>query len=553
MPETQTQDTSQTGQQYSYAEFAAKIRAKYPKSELYKSKPDKELVDAWIQAKPERAVYTKKIKGFDPLNEKPGVPSGTPVYIGKNQQGGGSVDLKTSEQIIKARDKYKAVAGQMGAGLPAAGGMVGGVIGGPAGAAAGGSLGAGAQDLMKRVIMGQDDMSSKQAALHMVTEGVKQGALDYAGGKIAGGFFYLLNKIPHAVIQQGIKFLPHELPGNKGSIVSKYIADLLTNLAPSSKTMAEDAIKRNANVIGAANKLAKGMGRIQGTSEEIGIIVQDSLKQFREQMEKQIAAQGGSSASVQKAFGTTALVKEYEKVFKNQLAERIAKEYKPEEIVGFIRGTAELEDTRTVLGFLKEKGQEKVVNAVKSRLMSDIIQETLTGSKDPILKETQKIGTKFVGKDFKATLDKIGEEKLMAIYGPQTMENINEFTKLIQNIGSTGTNGAGKFLNLIFVLGPLRTGLTMAAGKKLASEGFIFNRMAKYITSTEGIKLTENYARAITLGVKVPNALYDQMKEFNARQDREYIEDQHAIEEQYYKEHPDEQKYRNLNKQQENK
>jgi hypothetical protein len=552
MPDPQTSTTPATNDstgQVSYAEFAAKIRAKYPKSTLYKTKPDKELVDAWIQAKPERSVYVKKIKGFDPLNENPkgekvgGIPQSTV----------GNVSRKPTSTLVHADEikKQNAIADHTGAALPAAGGMIGGLIGKTPGAALGGMLGAGAQDLMKRIVNGDDSASNKQLAMNMITEGVKQGLLEKGSQYVGKGLFYLLGKIPHAAIQQGVKFLPHELPGNKGSVVSKYIADLLTNLVPSAKTMAEDATTRNARVIGAANKLAKGFGRTQGTSEEIGLMVQDAIKQQKELAEKAIAAQGGMSPSVQKAFGTTALVKEYEDVFKNALAEHIVKEGKPEAIVGYIRGTAGLEDTRTVLGYLKDKGNAKVVNAVKSRLMADIVQETLTGTKDPILKQLQKQDTKFVGQNFKSVLDKVGEEKLKAIYGMEGYENITEFAKLVEHIGTNGTNGAGKFLNLIFVLGPLRTGLTFAAGKKLVTEGFIFNRMAKYMVSTEGIKLTENYARAISIGAKVPNALYDQMKAFNERQDREYVEEQKAVEEQYYKDHPDEVKYRQQNKTQE--
>jgi hypothetical protein len=51
-------------------EFADKIRAKYPDSQLYKTKPDKELIDAWIGAKPERDVYKNRIREQDP-NKQP--------------------------------------------------------------------------------------------------------------------------------------------------------------------------------------------------------------------------------------------------------------------------------------------------------------------------------------------------------------------------------------------------------------------------------------------------------------------------------------------------
>lgn len=538
MPETQTQD-----KQYTYDEFADIIRKKYPQSEVYKKKPSKELVDAWIQAKPERSVYVKKIKGFDPFNMGTSkVPSQIPV----SRANVGSGVKTTLEDTSKIR-KESAAAEQVGASLPSIGGMAGGLVGGGKGpissiaAGAGGALGSVGQDIMKRIVLGQPDPSFARMSLNALKEGGEEAGLNLLADKGGEAFFKLLGKLPHATNVNGIKFLPSDL--GKGGMFSQYMENLLTNLIPSSKIMSAFKEKQNAAVIGAASKLVKGFSRFNGTSEEFGIVIQNAMRSWDEQIQKQIAQAGGTSKAFQKAFGTSQLVQEYNKIFKNELSKEIISSNKPELILGYIRKNAGLEDTRTVLNALAEK-YPTVRNAVKTRLMQDIVNETLTGSKDPILKQLQKQDTKFVGSKFQDILNKVGEDKLKAILGEQSYKNVEDFSNLFKHIGQTSNGGAGKFWNIIFLLGPIRTGFGVGAIKKLALEGYGINRLARYMTSTEGIRLTENYARAMSVGVKLPKLLIDEMTAFNERSDREYEAEQQKVEDEYYKNHPDEVKYR---------
>lgn len=545
MPEPQTttaQPTTDTSGQISYADMASKIRAKYPTSKLYKTKPDKELVEAWVQAKPERAVYAKRIKGYDPDNTGgKGVPSAVPKVVPK---GVGSRGLGT--ELIDKKNVGSAKKDYLGAELPAAGGVVGGVMGGSVGATAGGAAGEALSQLLVRPTFLEQDMTMKQAFGRMALEGIKQGLLDKVGTKAGDFFFYALNKIPHAVIQQGIKLLPSDL--GQGGKVMKYVEDLLTNLIPSAGTMAAFKESANKSVIGAADKLAKGFSRFRGTTEEMGLLLQNTYRSLEKTDRTALKAKMKTLANP-KDIAKTAEYAEYATNFKNELANKIAKTNKPELIGGFLRSASSLQETRDMVSLLEERAP-KVINATRTRIMQDVLQEALTGSKDPIAKQLQKVDTTFSGDAFKKRLDSIGEDKLKAIYGEDRYKAIEEFANLTKRVGSGGGNGAGKFLNLIFLLGPIRSGLTLASGKKIAIEGLVFNRAAKIITSTEGVKLYENYVRAGTVGtVKSVSAARDALKVYTQHSDEEYIQEQQAIEDQYYKDHPDELKYRNINKQ----
>ena len=93
-----------------------------------------------------------------------------------------------------------------------------------------------------------------------------------------------------------------------------------------------------------------------------------------------------------------------------------------------------------------EGEKPKIMNAVRTRLLQDTLQEALTGQTDPVMKDLQKQGVTFSGSKFKQALDKIGEDKLKAIYGEDRYNNLMEFSKLVQHIGGTSGAGAGKFL-----------------------------------------------------------------------------------------------------------
>lgn len=551
MPETPTTSTD-TGQ-VSYADFAAKIRSKYPDSKLYKSKPDKELVDAWIQAKPERSVYVKKIKGFDPANEGADkVPSGIPVHT--ESRGQNPTELMTAEQF-KARDsKLKPIIDQTGAALPTIGATVGGYMGGGKGplaavtAAIGGAVGKAMQDLEQRMVFDRQ-IDTKTAMGHIAKEAAEQAALQYGGEKAGDAFFKLLNKIPHAVIKQGIKLLPSDI--NPNSRVMKYVEDILSNLAPSAKTMEAFKTQQSAEIVKKVGTIVDGFSRFNGTSEEMGVLLKNTLKTGQDAIENKLEVleegyikKGASKIQAQQYVRQTAVYKDYVQRYENELVQRIVATNKPELIAGLLRSsTAALSETRIMSDTLKGLDGQ-MLGKVQNRIMRDVINETLQGSKDPTAKGVQNLTAKYSGNKLKGVLDGIGEEKLKAIYGDAGYKQIEEFVKLTGTVGSGQGGGFGKFLNLTFAL-PFMHGMTVKSIMHTTGTAFLLNRAAKVITSTEGVRLYENIIRATAQNA--PRAIKLSMDEYNAfltRQDEQFKAEERAIEDQYYKEHPDELKYK---------
>ena len=538
-PQTQTTDTSQV----SYADMAQKIRAKYPQSKLYKSKPDKDLVDAWVQAKPERAVYAKRIKGFDPDNTGgKGVPSGQPFHTG----GRATPTILQDAEQIKERDK---TTDYVGAGLPTALGTAGALLGGgkgpiaAAGATLGGVVGAGLRDIGQRIVFDKE-ISNKQEVYNMAKEGAMQGAMQFGGEKLGEVFFKTLNKIPHAVIKNGIKLLPSDL--NPNGKVMKYVEDLLSNLAPSAKTMEEFKAQQSKDVVDKVNTIVKGFSRFNGTSEEMGTLLQKTLTSGREAVEAKLKAlnkgymQKGASAKQAAQYVTqTQVYKDYVKSYENELVKSVIATNKPELIAGLLRSThAALNETRVMNETLKGLDGE-VLGKVRNQILRDMVSETVAGSKDPTAKGVQNLAGKYSGNKFKDIADKMGEEKLKAIMGEAGYKQIEDFITLTGGVGNGGNGGVGKFLNLIFLV-PFRGAVGKATGM-----AFMANRAAKVITSTEGMRLYENVIRATTSNIpRATKLALDEYNKFIMRQDDEFKQEQKATEEKYYKDHPDELKYR---------
>lgn len=562
MAEPQTPTTSTDTGQVSYADFAAKIRSKYPDSKLYKSKPDKELVDAWIQAKPERSVYVKKIKGFDPANEGgKGVPSGVPIHTG-SKQAGNTTELLTAQQQKDRESKLKPLIDQTGAALPTAGGFVGGMLGGGKGpiaagtAAIGGAVGKAMQDLEQRIVFDRN-IDTKTALAHMGKEAAVQGALQFGGEKVGDAFFKLLNKVPHAVLKQGIKFLPSDLAPN--GRVMKYVEDILSNLLPSAKTMEAFKAEQSAAIGKKLDSIIQGFAKFKGTSEEMGIAVQKTLAAGKEALqdkldllEKGYIKKGFSKSQAQRYVSQTALGKQMATEYENELIGKVianGKLYnKPELIAGLLRSKeASNEETRILTKTLSGLDGE-TLGKVRNTLMQDIVNETITGSKDPVAKGAQNLTGKFSGNKFKDVLDGIGETKLKAIYGDVAYKNIEEFTKLVGTVGSP-VGGFGKFINLTLAL-PFLHGVTAKSLMHATGTALIMNRAAKVITSTEGMRLYENIIRATAANApRATKLAYDEYKTYINRQDEQFVREQKIVEDQYYKDHPDEVKYRDQNKQ----
>lgn len=553
MAEPQTATTSTDTGQVSYADFAAKIRSKYPDSKLYKSKPDKELVDAWIQAKPERAVYKNKLK---PVEDKKEYKDSDNPYFGADK----------TKQAIESNQKTVglSVVDAVSKSLPAVGGAGYGMAGKRAAvgvpmAGLGGMAGAASNEIIQRFVFsrsgadvptGSKEDTNLNTVKYILKEGAEQAALEGAGRGVGHVFFNLLNKIPHAIIKDGIKLLPSDM--NPNGRVMKYVEDLLSNLAPSANTMEKFKAAQSAEITKKVNTIVEGFSRFNGTSEEMGVLLkntlqtgQDAIEDKLSTLEKTYIKKGASKLQAQQYVRQTAIYKDYVQRYENELVQRIVATNKPELIAGLLRSSkAALNETRVMSDTLKSL-DGNMLGKVQNRIMRDVINETLQGSKDPTAKGVQNLTAKYSGAKFKDILDGIKEEKLKAIYGDVGYKNIEEFVKLTGNIGNGGGTGLGRFLNLTFLL-PFRSGLTGKAIMKTTGTAFLLNRAAKVITSTEGMRLYENIIRATAANVpRATKLAMDEYNNFLTKQDEEFKAEQKQTEDQYYKDHPDEVKYRN--------
>ena len=432
---------------------------------------------------------------------------------------------------------------QGAAALPSVGGMAGGVGAGTPGAGLGGLIGEDLRQMIMRPILlgrGQQDLSVSQSLVEMGKEAVGQAALEYTGKKAGEVFFNTLNKvIPHATIKGGIPLLPGDL--NPNSKVMRYVEDLLTNLAPSSKTMAEFESKQSAAILSNAKTIAEGFSKFKGTPEEMGVLLQKTLSDSQKNILKGLKQikegyiKGGASAKQADLYLKQSKVyKDYVQKYENELVSKIVGTNKPELIAGLIRGSkSALNENRILNQTLKELKPELLGN-VRNVLARDIINVMAYGSKDPAM---QVMAGRGMGKSLKNVLNDFGDQKLKAVFGETGYKSLTEFSDLIKYVDRTQGNGAGKFLNLLFIL-PFRGGATVKAGVRTATLGLVFNRAAKIITNPEGVKIYEGYIRAAAAqSPRLLNLAREEIKAFNERSDAEYEQEEKQVEEEFRKQH----------------
>lgn len=471
------------------------------------------------------------------------IPAVTPSKSGKGT-GVGLVDVGKIKKDSAATD-YTAQA------LPSVGGAVGGILGGTPGAAIGGAAGEGLK-IVARGILLNEDISNKKAAIDVATEAFKQAGLQKVG-EIGGElFFKALSKIPHAAIKNGIKLLPSET-GQYGKI-TRYVEDLLGNLAPSAEIMEKFKAGQSAEITNKIDTFAQGMARFNGTSEDMGNLVKTAMKAGEDSGRKAIDTarkaylkKGLTPAQAESALTKTSLFKNYMKEYKNQLAQKIIGTNKPEAIAGMLRSDAFAnEDVRTFYSTLAEKNPQ-VLGAAQNRIMRDILSETLTKVKDPIAKGAPGLERKFGGDFWTITLNKIGEERLKAIYGEAGYKNIEDFTKVVGLIGRNQQGSSiGRFMNIMLFISPIRSGLSPKTITKTGILAATLNRTAKMITSTEGVELTNKYVRAtIANSPRLINLAREEIGKFNERSDREFEEQEKMGEQEYLAEHSNNNKEKN--------
>jgi hypothetical protein len=441
--------------------------------------------------------------------------------------------VKKKEQLSKLNHLETDVALAGVAAAPSAFAMVGGLLRGAPGAALGGALGEGIKDYVKSDILDKQ-ITPQQYAKDTSIEGVKQFLFQKSGEKVGEVFFNQLNKLPHAVTKKGIPLLPGDLSPN--SKLSKYVEDLLSNLAPSSKIMGDFRAKQNEAIIKQTTKLANGFAKFNGTSEEMGVLLRNTLRQNEATAAKNLEAVRKSLPAGKQTMNylkKTQEYKDYIATFDYELMRSILRTNKPELIAGFLRSSkASLGETRMLTDYIHEI-DPKILGKVQNTIIRDVINETMTGSKDPMMKQTLAITKNFSGNKFKDILDGIGEQKLKALYGQKSYNAIEDFSKLIAHVDKTQGGGIGKFLNLTFLL-PFRSGMTAKGIGKVTGMGIIANRAAKIITSEEGVKLYENYIRATSSQApRLISAARDELIAFNEKADKEYELDQQIADDEY--------------------
>lgn len=436
----------------------------------------------------------------------------------------------------------KGVGDYASAALPTVGGatgsIVGGVLGAPtAGAGIGGGAGSVLRDLYQRSVMSAN-IPDKKMYLDALIEGGKQAALEKGGQKVGELFFNIVNKIPHAIVKQGIKFLPSEI--NPGGKISRYVEDLLSNLAPSAKTMDAFKTEQNAQIIKKVDTLVKGMSRMDLNSEQVGTLLRQTMSDGEDSALKSLKALAKSNLPAGKRdMGNLAKlfpkeVNDFMTNYRNELAKRIIGTQKPELIAGWLRQqNTGLEHTRLLTDKIHELKPD-VLGKVQRRLVSDFLQESLTGSKDPVTKGMQSLTNRFAGDKWSKVLNTMGEEKLKAIFGDTGYKNLQKFTELTGQLGvNRQGSSVGRFLNLMFLL-PFRSGIKIDALTKTGGTAFLLNRAAKVITSPEGMGIYETYIKAVAQNSpRLANLAIDELRKYNERSDAEFKQEQREAEQLY--------------------
>lgn len=430
--------------------------------------------------------------------------------------------------------------------LPSVMGGVGGYLTGgkgptaAIGAGLGGAIGEDLRQMIMRPILlgrGQQDLTAMQSLQRMGIEASKQAALQYGGEKTGDFFFKMLNKIPHAVIKKGIPLLPGDLA--TGGKVNRYVEDLLGNLAPSAKVIADFRQNQSGIIKDKLETLVNGFAKFDGNSEEMGQLLQKVMQKGRkleadylETLRATLPKGHQTDADLKKAFPkeTRAFFDHY----MNQLSDDIVRTRKPELIAGWLKTThAGLMDTRIVHDVVNEL-DSKTLGKVKNRIIRDSIEETFAGRIDPVAKGS--VESNFAGKTFKDSLDKMGETKAKAILGEKDYKKVEDFVKLVGNVRGNVGGGPGSFFNLVFLV-PFRSGFSPAGMTKVAMAGIFANRIAHIITNDEGGRVTAGYLRAVAQQTpRAMNAFREEIKTMSEQADQEYVQEEKEAEQEYNKE-----------------
>jgi hypothetical protein len=368
------------------------------------------------------------------------------------------------------------------------------------------------------------------AAKNIAIEAMKQGGLE-ATGRAGAAFFKWL---PHAQVKNGIPLLPSDVGSGK---ISKYVEDFLANVIPSADVMKTFKTNQGKAIEKAGLDLASGFSKFTGDSKAVGELIKGTLRTADEQILLKLT-QNTRGQLTKKILNSPAYF-QYKKVFEDAFISKIVKERNPEIIAGLIRdgGSYDLTVLKDAL-----KNFPDVLDTARSRILKDILSETLTQSADPAMRKVlqnkglaggmQSFTDKtFAGKTFVHAMDEIGDARLKDIFGPTGYKSIKGFMETVKGVSgaSGGASMIGRFYNLTYILGPLR-GVNPAG---LAGQAVVLRTLAKIITSPEGVEAINQYVRATA--VQSPKLINAAVEVYRKQVDRAYKEQK--IEEQMIKNH----------------
>lgn len=232
---------------------------------------------------------------------------------------------------------YRAVRALLDA-LPTVGGVVGGLAGGgagiesgpgalatgAAGATAGGTLGEDAKLALQRKVFpaskGWDagPTTAKDIAKDLAVSGAIQGLTEATGrlGSMAlSPVAKYFGDTALASARSGVKLLPSEAKGGAESYIEKFLKGSVLTAGK----MEKFRVMQNAQTRQAADAVANKLASFNGTPEELGVLVQDGLKQHRAAFRAQQAQlYGDIDSAVQEKMVYTPVQKTVGKGFLQQ-------------------------------------------------------------------------------------------------------------------------------------------------------------------------------------------------------------------------------------------
>lgn len=182
---------------------------------------------------------------------------------------------------------------------PSVGGVIGGIVGGGAGvesgpgalatgalgATLGGEAGEATRQLGKRALFGTGPATSSEAAFEMTRQGGIQAANEVTG-RIAGKAFTpaikYLEKTAMASKGAGFRMLPSEAAGEAPS----YLERFLKGSVMTSSKMDRFRLAQNVETKESAEKVAASISSFNGSSEQLGQMVQKGIEAHTEEFRK---------------------------------------------------------------------------------------------------------------------------------------------------------------------------------------------------------------------------------------------------------------------------